>query len=82
MAAGAAHTSVARAPVDLYVSRQSRRGRCVPTSNQNRADTLASMDRVERIVVEHIVARTPARLVIQHDPSDFAALPKPPLYLR
>ena len=42
----------------------------------DRAETLASFDRVERIV-----ANTKARLVIQHDPEDFKALPKFPAYL-
>jgi glyoxylase-like metal-dependent hydrolase (beta-lactamase superfamily II) len=61
---------------DLYHLRANRQFRRVPTFNTERADTLASMDRVEKIV-----KRTNARLVIQHDPQDYAALPKPPQYL-
>ena len=41
-----------------------------------RADTLASMDRVERIV-----KNTKARFVVQHDPRDFRALPRFPAFL-
>lgn len=44
--------------------------------NVSRAETLAAMDRIERIV-----ARLHARVVIQHDLDDFATLPKVPLYL-
>jgi hypothetical protein len=45
-------------------------------SEAGRADTLASMDRIE-----HIVANTHARLIVQHDPGDFRSLPKFPAYL-
>jgi hypothetical protein len=38
---------------------------------------LASIARVERIL-----KRTHARLIIQHDPRDYAALPKAPEFLR
>src|SRR5581483_7144602 len=48
----------------------------VPEFNTDRADTLASMNRIERIA-----KKTKARLVIQHDPADFAALPRFPAYL-
>ena len=48
----------------------------VPEFNTERADTLASMDRVERIV-----KNTKARFVVQHDPRDFRALPKFPAFL-
>jgi N-acyl homoserine lactone hydrolase len=41
-----------------------------------RTDTLASMDRVEKIA-----KNTKARVVVQHDPQDFQALPKFPAYL-
>ncbi len=44
--------------------------------NTNRAETLASMDRVEGIV-----RNAHARLIVQHDPDDFRHLPKPPAYL-
>ena len=58
---------------DLYVARESRRYGYVPSVNANRADTLASMARIERIL-----KRTHARLVIQHDPRDHAELPRLP----
>jgi hypothetical protein len=40
------------------------------------ADTLASMDRVEKIV-----KNTKARFIVQHDGKDVASLPKFPAYL-
>lgn len=58
---------------DLYVGRESRRFGYVPSVNADRADTLASVARIERIL-----KRTHARLIIQHDPHDYAALPKLP----
>lgn len=61
---------------DLYHLRESRRFRRVPNFNFNRADTLASFDRIEKIV-----KNTKARLVVQHDPGDLGALPKIPAYL-
>jgi hypothetical protein len=41
-----------------------------------RADTLASVDRVEKIV-----KNTKARFIVQHDCRDVATLPKFPAYL-
>ena len=61
---------------DLYHMRTDRQFRRVPLFNVSRADTLASYDRIERIV-----RNTNARLIIQHDPDDFQSLPKFPLYL-
>jgi len=61
---------------DLYHVRENRAHRRVPEFNTERADTLASMDRVERIV-----KNTKARFVVQHDPRDFRALPKFPAFL-
>ena len=61
---------------DLYHLRQNRHFRRVPTFNVDRADTLASMDRIEKIV-----KNTHARFVVQHDERDFRALPKFPAYL-
>jgi N-acyl homoserine lactone hydrolase len=58
---------------DLYLTREGRRQQHVSLVNADRADTLASMARFERIA-----RRTHARVVIQHDPLDYAALPKPP----
>ncbi|WP_341676288.1 N-acyl homoserine lactonase family protein [Niveibacterium sp. SC-1] len=51
--------------------------RRVPAFNFNRADSLASLDRVHAIA-----KRLKARVVIQHDPKDFAALPHFPAYLQ
>jgi glyoxylase-like metal-dependent hydrolase (beta-lactamase superfamily II) len=61
---------------DLYHARESRQFRRVPAFNDSRAETLAYMDRIETIV-----KNLHARFVIQHDPADFAALPKFPAYL-
>lgn len=60
---------------DLYHTRDNRKYRRVPSFNYERADTLASIDRIEKII-----ANTKARLVVQHDPVDFKALPKFPDY--
>ena len=61
---------------DLYHTRENRKDRRVPAFNTSRADTLASMDRIERIV-----QNTHAKFIIQHNPEDVAALPKLPGYL-
>jgi glyoxylase-like metal-dependent hydrolase (beta-lactamase superfamily II) len=61
---------------DLYHTRDNRKLSRVPMVNTDRADTLASMNRIEKIV-----ANTKARFVIQHDAGDFKALPKFPAYL-
>ena len=44
--------------------------RGVPAFNTNRAETLASHDRFERIA-----ANTSAKVIIQHEPADVAKLP-------
>jgi N-acyl homoserine lactone hydrolase len=61
---------------DLYHLRVNRLFKRVPVYNVDRADTLASMGRIETII-----KNTHARLIVQHDPRDFQALPKPPAYL-
>ena len=61
---------------DLYHLRDSRKLRLVPSVNHERADTLASMDRFERIA-----KNSKARVVVQHDAEDFRSLPKFPAYL-
>jgi N-acyl homoserine lactone hydrolase len=61
---------------DLYHLRANRQFKRVPVYNTNRADTLASMSRVETIL-----KNTGGRLIVQHDPRDFRALPAPPAYL-
>jgi N-acyl homoserine lactone hydrolase len=48
----------------------------VPLFNVDRADTLASMDRVSVIL-----RNTKGRLVVHHDPQDFKSLPAFPKYL-
>jgi len=58
---------------DLYHLRANREFSRVPMMNLSRADTLASMERIERIV-----KNTKAHLIVQHDPQDFQALPKFP----
>lgn len=60
---------------DLYHTRQNYEQGLVPRINQ-RADTLASMDRFAKIR-----AATNARVVIQHAPEDFAAMPAFPAFL-
>lgn len=62
---------------DLYHTHENRRERNVPSFNTNRADTLASFDRVEKIVKNR-----KARFVVQHVQADLDALPKFPLYLK
>lgn len=61
---------------DLYHTRENRRYQRVPAFNANRADTLASMNRIETLA-----RNLGARIIIQHDPEEFAALPPPPGYL-
>lgn len=62
---------------DLYHLAESRERRTVPRFNTDRAQTLQSFDKVERIARE-----TGARVVRQHVPEDFAALPVFPEALR
>jgi N-acyl homoserine lactone hydrolase len=61
---------------DLYHLRTNREFMRVPVINASRADTLASMNRIETIV-----KNSKARVIVQHDPQDFLALPKLPAYL-
>jgi glyoxylase-like metal-dependent hydrolase (beta-lactamase superfamily II) len=61
---------------DLYLTREGREHQHVPTVNADRAATLASMHRVEGIV-----KRLRARVIVQHSPQDFSALPKAPAFL-
>jgi hypothetical protein len=44
--------------------------------NTERADALASFDRIETLL-----KNKHARLIVQHDPQEFDALPKLPAYL-
>lgn len=61
---------------DLYHTLANRQFRRVPQFNASRADSLASFDRIEKIV-----QNTHARFVVQHSLEDFAALPKFPAFL-
>jgi N-acyl homoserine lactone hydrolase len=61
---------------DLYHTRENQKQHRVPVFNTNRADTLASFDRIDKIVKHR-----KARFVIQHVKEDLAALPKFPAYL-
>jgi N-acyl homoserine lactone hydrolase len=62
---------------DLWHLSESRTSRRVPTFNTDRAQTLASMDRVEALVTANR-----ARVVIQHASEDQASLPRFPTALR
>jgi N-acyl homoserine lactone hydrolase len=61
---------------DLYHTQDNRKYRRVPGFNSGRAETLASIDRVERIA-----KNTKARVVVQHEPASFKSLPAFPAYL-
>jgi glyoxylase-like metal-dependent hydrolase (beta-lactamase superfamily II) len=61
---------------DLWHMSESRRDRHVPTFNTDRGQTLASMDRVE-----DLAASVGARVIVQHEPADFEALPRFPHFL-
>jgi len=61
---------------DLYHLRQNYEYHRIPDFNYNRADTLASMERIAKII-----SNLKARLVVQHDLGDFKALPKFPAFL-
>jgi glyoxylase-like metal-dependent hydrolase (beta-lactamase superfamily II) len=55
---------------DQYHFTEQVRNRGVPAFNVDRADTLASHDRFDRIA-----ANLKAQVIIQHEPSDIAKLP-------
>jgi hypothetical protein len=55
---------------DQYHFTEAVKNRGVPSFNVDRADTLASHDRFERIAVN-----TRAKVIIQHEPADVAKLP-------
>jgi len=61
---------------DLYHTLANRQFHRVPAFNASRADTLASIDRIEKIV-----QNTHARIIVQHSLEDFATLPKFPAFL-
>jgi glyoxylase-like metal-dependent hydrolase (beta-lactamase superfamily II) len=61
---------------DLWHLRDNYKFRRVPPFNVERADTLASIERVSTIL-----KNTKGRLVVQHDAGDFKGLPNFPKYL-
>jgi len=62
---------------DMWHIAESRAARRVPAFNTDRAQTLRSMDKVERVAAE-----THARVIRQHVPEDIAGLPAFPQPLR
>ena len=62
---------------DMWHIAESRAARRVPRFNFNREQTLASMDKVEALA-----KATQARVIMEHVPTDFDALPKFPEALR
>ncbi len=62
---------------DMWHIAESRAARRVPRFNTDRAQTLRSMDLVEKLAAE-----THARVIREHVPEDFAALPEFPQALR
>lgn len=71
-----AHAGVLLLTGDMYHLAESREARRVPRFNFNREQTLASMDRIEALATQHN-----ARVIRQHVPEDFAALPAFPAAL-
>lgn len=61
---------------DQFHQRSSFEPLQVPVFNTNRADTMASADRIKQLL-----KNTNGRLVVQHDAHDFEKLPKFPEYL-
>jgi glyoxylase-like metal-dependent hydrolase (beta-lactamase superfamily II) len=61
---------------DLFHARENFEKSLVPGFNVSRSETLASIDRVTRLM-----RTTGARLVVQHEPRDVASLPSFPAYL-
>jgi ABC-type iron transport system FetAB ATPase subunit len=55
--------------------RENYANRAVPTYNSNREESLASIEKLERLVKEH-----KAQLWIQHDKDQFAELKHSPLF--
>lgn len=62
---------------DMYHLRESRELRTIPRFNTDRAQTLASIEKVEKLASD-----TGARVISQHVPEDFAALPAFPEALK
>lgn len=62
---------------DLFHLVANRKNARVPGFNTSRAETLASMDRIEKLA-----ANLKARVVIQHDPDDHSGIPMSPQFLQ
>jgi glyoxylase-like metal-dependent hydrolase (beta-lactamase superfamily II) len=71
-----AHSGAVILSGDLFHTRENYEKALVPPTNVSRAETLASADRIARIL-----RATHARLIVQHDVNDFRALPAFPRYL-
>ena len=71
-----AHSGTVILSGDLFHSEDNRANRRMPVFNVSRADTLASIDRIEAIA-----KNTHAKIVIQHSVKSFESLPKYPAYL-
>lgn len=61
---------------DLFHTKTSAAKGLIPMFNNSRADTLASIDRISKVLKANN-----ARLIVQHAAEDFASLPKFPAYL-
>jgi glyoxylase-like metal-dependent hydrolase (beta-lactamase superfamily II) len=61
---------------DLFHTKASAAKGLIPLVNNSRADSLASIDRINKLLKS-----TKARLIVQHAPEDFASLPTFPAYL-
>lgn len=61
---------------DLYHTRRNYLYKQMPQFNTSRKDTLTSMKRVD-----DILRQTNGQLIVQHEPEDFAQLPKIPQFL-
>lgn len=62
---------------DQWHFHENHKSNGVPSFNYDRADTLASSDKLNRLIENHR-----ARLIIQHEAKDNEALPKLPEYLK
>lgn len=70
------HTGPVLLSGDLYHLTAARENRTIPTFNTDAAETLVSMDKFEELARE-----SGARVIIQHELSDFENLPRAPAYL-
>lgn len=61
---------------DLYHTKENLEKKQVDVGNYNRAEELASFDRFDRLIIN-----LKAKVIIQHSPEDFAAMPPFPKFL-